>query len=113
MYGFVSAYALFLMAMVVITVGEMITAPTSQAIAARFAPEDMRGRYMAVYGFSWVIPLTVGPLLAGLIMDNADPRWVWYATCLIGMVAAGAFALLQRQVGHPTEKTIEATEIVA
>ena len=112
-YGFVSAYALFLAAMVIITIGEMMTAPTAQAMAARFAPEDMRGRYMALYGFSWLIPLTVGPLLAGLIMDNADPRWVWYATSLIGLVAAGAFALLRRRVGHPTEKTTEVAEIVA
>jgi MFS family permease len=111
MYGFVSAYALFLVAMVIITIGEMVTAPTSQAIAARFAPEDMRGRYMAIFGFSWLIPFTVGPLLAGLIMDNADPRWVWYATGLIGMVAAGAFALLQRRSGGTAETTAEVTEI--
>jgi MFS family permease len=97
MYGFVSTYAMFIAAMVIITVGEMLTAPTGQALVARFAPEDMRGRYMAVYGFSWVIPFTVGPLLAGLIMDNADPRWVWYAAGLIGLAAAGAFALLQRR----------------
>ena len=97
MYGFVSTSALFVAAMLIITVGEMLTAPTGQALVARFAPEDMRGRYMAVYGFSWVIPFTVGPLLAGLVMDNADPRWVWYAAGLIGLAAAGAFALLQRR----------------
>ncbi len=113
MYGFVSAYALFLVAMAIITIGEMMTAPTAQAMVARFAPEDMRGRYMALYGFSWLIPFTVGPLLAGLIMDNADPRWVWYAAGLIGLVAAGAFALLQLHARHPSEKTTEVTEIMA
>ncbi len=100
MYGFVSTYALFIAAMLIITVGEMLTAPTGQALVARFAPEDMRGRYMAVFGFSWVIPFTVGPLLAGLVMDNADPRWVWYAAGLIGLAAAGAFALLQRRAAR-------------
>jgi hypothetical protein len=40
----------------------------------------------------------VGPLLAGLVMDNLDPRWVWYATWLLGLVAATAFVLLQRRV---------------
>jgi MFS family permease len=99
MYGAVSTFALFLVAMVVITIGEMMTAPTSQALVAQLAPEDMRGRYMAVFGFTWVIPSAVGPLLAGLVMDNADPRWVWYAAGLVGLAAAGAFALLQRRVG--------------
>ena len=75
----------------------MLVSPVGQALVARFAPEDMRGRYMAVFGFSWVIPTAVGPLLAGLVMDNADPRWVWYATGFIGVIAAFAFALMDRR----------------
>jgi len=111
MYGFVSGYAFFLLAMVIITIGEMLVAPVSQALAAQFAPEDMRGRYMAVFGFSWIIPVAVGPLLAGLIMDYIDPHWVWYAAGLLGLVAAGAFALLQRRVGQPAGKSSEAAEL--
>ena len=98
MYGFVSNYVLFLVAMVVITIGEMFTAPTSQALVAQLAPEDMRGRYMAVFGFSWVIPSAVGPLLAGLVMDHFDPRWVWYIGGLTGLTAAYSFILLQRHL---------------
>ena len=97
MYGFVSTYILFMVAMVIITIGEMMTAPTSQALVAQLAPEDMRGRYMAVFGFTWVIPSAVGPLLAGLVMDNTDPRWVWYLSGLLGLIATGAFAMLERR----------------
>jgi MFS family permease len=107
MYGFVSVYVLFLVAMVIITIGEMFVAPVSQALVAQLAPEDMRGRYMAVFGFTWVIPSAVGPLMAGLVMDNADPRWVWYAAGLVGLVAAGAFALLERRVGRSTWAVVD------
>jgi MFS family permease len=107
MYGFVSVYVLFLVAMVIITIGEMFVAPVSQALVAQLAPEDMRGRYMAVFGFTWVIPSAVGPFLAGLVMDNADPRWVWYAAGLVGLVAAGAFALLERRVGRSTWAVVD------
>jgi MFS family permease len=100
LYGFVSLYVLFLGAMVIITIGEMFVSPVGQAIVSQLAPEDMRGRYMAVYGFSWIIPSAVGPLLAGLVMDYADPDWVWYGAGLIGLIAMGAFWLLERQVGH-------------
>ncbi|MBI5349305.1 MAG: MFS transporter [Chloroflexi bacterium] len=96
MYGFVSLYVLFLLAMVIITIGEMIVSPVSQALVARLAPEDMRGRYMAVSGFSWGIPFAVGPYLAGQIMDNADQRLLWYAAGIIGVMAVSGFLMLHR-----------------
>jgi MFS family permease len=89
MYGFVSSLALFAAAMLVITFGEMIVIPSAQALAARFAPEDMRGRYMAVFGLSWAISATIGPYGAGLILDNYNPNWVWY---LCGILSAAAVA---------------------
>jgi dipeptide/tripeptide permease len=52
MYGFVSAYWLFLVAILLITIGEMVVMPVGQALVARFAPEDMRGRYMAMFGLA-------------------------------------------------------------
>jgi MFS family permease len=96
MYGFVSIYALFLFAMVVITIGEMLVAPVSQAIVARFASEQMRGRYMAVFGFSYGIPFAVGPLLAGLVLDNLDPRILWWSAGLVGLLAVAIFMRLHQ-----------------
>jgi len=52
MFGFVSAYWLFIVAILLLTFGEMVVMPISQALAARFAPEDMRGRYMAFYSLA-------------------------------------------------------------
>jgi MFS family permease len=96
MYGWVSNYSLFLLAMVIITIGEMLQVPVSQALVARIAPEDMRGRYMAMFGLSWAIPFAIGPLLAGLIMDYGDPHWVWFGAGIVGMLATTIFVLLQR-----------------
>ncbi|MGD2058954.1 MAG: MFS transporter, partial [Anaerolineales bacterium] len=73
LYGLAADYSAFIIAMIIITIGEMLNAPIGQAIVANLAPEDMRGRYMAFFGFSFAIPGIVGTLLAGLIMDNADP----------------------------------------
>ena len=87
MYGFVSTYALFIAAILLITVGEMIVMPVGQALAARFAPEAMRGRYMAFFGFSWALPGMISAWAAGVIMDNYNPNWVWY---LSGIISAGA-----------------------
>jgi MFS family permease len=96
MVGLVSAYIVFMLALAIITVGEMLVAPVSQAVVAALAPEAMRGRYMAVFGFSWGIPFAIGPMLAGAVMDHADPRLLWYAAGLIGMLACMAFLGLNR-----------------
>jgi len=88
MYGFFSTSLFFFIAMAIITIGEMFISPIGQSMVAHFAPEDMRGRYMAFYGFSWTIPSLFGPLAAGLIMDNYDPNLVWYLAGVIGLVAA-------------------------
>lgn len=99
MYGFIASFVLFLLAMVIITIGEMLVAPVSQSITAGLAPEDMRGRYMAVFGFSFGIPFAVGPLLAGLILDNLNPDLLWLAAGAVGVLAAaGFFHLHQRSV---------------
>jgi MFS family permease len=94
MYGFVSLYVLFLLAMVIITIGEMLVAPVSKAVVAGFAPEHMRGRYMAISGFSFGIPFAVGPLLAGLVLDTMQPDWLWYLSGLVGMLSVAGFLWL-------------------
>jgi MFS family permease len=106
LYGFVAGYALFLVAMAVLTIGEMVFVPSAQALAACMAPEDMRGRYLAAYGLSWSLPLIFGPLASGLILDNLNPRWLWYAVGLVGFVAAAGFLVLERRMGEamPTSR---------
>ncbi len=99
LYGFVSGYALFLAAMAVVTMGEMLSAPTAQAVAAGMSPPDMRGRYLAAYGYSWTIAGIVGPLLTGWSMDSLNPRWTWYIVGLIGCTAAAVFVALHARIG--------------
>ncbi len=94
MFGFVSAYWLFIVAILLLTFGEMVVMPISQALAARFAPEDMRGRYMAFYSLAWAVPSTIGPWAAGLILDNYNPDWVWYAAGIACAIAVIGFLSL-------------------
>jgi len=94
MYGIFDTLAMFIAAMVIITVGEMIYTPKEQMIVANIAPEHMRGRYMAIRNFAWIIPIAIGPLGAGVIMDNFDPRYVWFAAGLVGSLSVFGFLLL-------------------
>jgi MFS family permease len=97
LYGIVSAYPLFFLGMAIATIGEMLVSPTSQGVVAQTAPPAMRGRYMAVFGLTWSLSSAIGPTLAGLIMDHADPVWVWYAAATVGVLAATGFAVMQQR----------------
>lgn len=100
MYGFVSTYILFLLAMIIITIGEMVIAPMSQTLIANFSPEDMRGRYMAFAGFTvFAIPSAIGPLLAGLVMKYSDPRWVWWGGGILSIFVVIGYLWLHKIAG--------------
>jgi MFS family permease len=82
--------------MIVITIGEMVVSPFQQSMVASFAPEHMRGRYMAVSGLSWSISFTVGPYFAGLLLDSANPSLLWAFCGLIGVMATLGFVVLNK-----------------
>ncbi len=98
-FGLVSAYWLFVAAVVIVTIGEMIVIPTSQALAAGFARIDMRGRYMAAYGLCVSVPAAIGPAAAGIIIDNYNPDLLWYLGALLCAVSAGSFYALHIRLG--------------
>jgi MFS family permease len=100
LFGFVSLYWLFALNIVIITIGEMIIMPTSQALAANFAPEAMRGRYMAVFGLTWGIPSVFGPGLAGVVLDNLNPNLLWYIAGVLCAVAALSYYMLHLRLGR-------------
>lgn len=99
MYGFVSLYVLFLVAMIIVTIGEMIVMPTSAALAANFAPEAMRGRYMAIFEFTFAFPAAIGPAAAGYVLDNFDRNLLWFIGGILCAAAALAFYALHLRLG--------------
>lgn len=88
---------LFLLSMVVLTIGELIWAPTSIALVAKVAPIDMRGRYMGVYGIVIGISWGLGPIASGLFYDNVAPVSVWYLAAIQATVCTFAFILIGRR----------------
>jgi MFS family permease len=100
MIGVVRSVPLFMLAIVVITIGEMITFPTNRVLAVSFAPAEMRGRYMAIYDLGWTLPATFGPAAAGLILDNYDPNLLWYLGGILCLISAIWFYALHLWLGR-------------
>jgi len=113
LFGVVTVYWLFAMNVVIITLGEMIIMPVSQTLAVGFAPEEMRGRYMAIFSFAWAIPATVGPLLAGLILDNYNPNLLWYLGGILCLIAVAGFYALHLRLGNQKRFAATPVEVAA
>ena len=89
--GFVATKVMFEMAVVILTIGEMVIVPASQTIAADLAPVDMRGRYQAVYGLVGSLGFGIGPVIAGRLFDVGLGRWIWMGSLILGMAVALGF----------------------
>ena len=103
-YGLTPSIPLFVFAMILISLGEMLVIPTSQAFTALLAPLDMRARYVATERFTWIIAQSLGPLAASAIMDRFDPRWVWYGCSIVCAASIAGFYLLHQRAGKRLEQ---------
>jgi len=107
MYGFISTYFMFAIAMIIITIGEMVVSPFQQSLVAGFAPEEMRGRYMAVSHLSWGLAFAIGPYFAGLLLDSATPNWLWIACGILGVITVIGYIILDKIHHSPVPLAVE------
>lgn len=101
-----SNFWMFLLAMVILTVGELIWAPTSISFVARVAPIDMRGRYMGVYGVVRGLSWGIGPVTSGYFYDNIAPVSVWHLAAAFSLVGTVAFGMVGRM--RPVSRAVSA-----
>jgi MFS family permease len=83
---------------VIITLGEISTAPTMLAVVGKMAPSGHRGRYMGFYGLSETIGVSTGPLLGGILLDNfvSNGMAIWGIIGLVALLAGFGFFLWGR-----------------
>jgi len=88
LFGWITDFGWAVMAMVVVTAGEIITTPLALSVVAELSPADKRGRYMGFFGLSMSLGTALAPLLGGVLLDAfpTEPWFIW------GIIASGAFA---------------------
>ena len=84
--------AVLLVAVAVVTAGEMLYKPTATAHAADRAPEGMHGRYQSLYGAASIGGTVLAPPLAGALF-GFDARAMWLAGGLLALAAAATLLL--------------------
>lgn len=99
-FGCITQFKWALVAMTIITAGEIIYSPVTLAVIGELSPQDQRGQYMGVFGFSETIGIALGPLLGGILLDMFpfDPRLLWGPIASLALVAALGYYWWARRV---------------
>jgi predicted MFS family arabinose efflux permease len=98
--------AMFALVILVFVIGEMLWVPTSQAIVAGLAPEDVRGAYMGAFGSTSSFGFALGPFV-GLQLRGSygdDAAWYFFAAVSVAAAASGAAAVrgaARRRLNRP------------
>jgi MFS family permease len=100
MMGLGKSLPLFFAAMFVVTAGEIVTSPASLNLVASLSTEEMRGRYMGVFGLFNSFGWSIGPLVGGILLDIAARRsmLVWGPIACLTLLAAVGYADLRRRI---------------
>ena len=91
--GWVASFTWVLVAMVVITMGEITFSPVATSVVGELAPQDQRGRYMGFFGWGETLGMSLAPLAGGILLDvfPANPISVWGPIAVLAFVAAFGF----------------------
>jgi predicted MFS family arabinose efflux permease len=78
--------------LLVFVIGEMLWVPTSQAIVAGLAPEDVRGAYMGAFGSTAAVGFALAPLLGLRVRQSFGDAAMWTVVASLSVIAAATGA---------------------
>jgi len=94
-------YASYVVAMLILTLGEMLILPSVPAAAAYLASDGNEGAYQGIVGGAASGGRMLGPVLGGLVFDHAGSSMVWlmaFGAMAIGLTSFGLYDLFERRL---------------
>lgn len=93
--GLAMSLAVMALAIVVMTVGEILAAPVGSALVAGMAgSKDRFGKYMAAFDLTWAVASGLGAMLGGAFFDAGRPMLLWpFVTLLVALALLGYLRL--------------------
>ena len=83
-------------AIVLITVGEVLLFPQEPAFTSDMSPVDRRGRYQGIFLAATGVGTAIGPPVGGYLLDAAPGPTLWILASGTFLAASGALVLLGR-----------------
>ncbi|TDW19431.1 MFS transporter [Kribbella kalugense] len=80
--------AIFLVAAILWSLGDLFLLTRYLTQASGLAPDEARGRYLAVFGLSWGIATTIAPITVTQLLETAGPTGLWLTSAGVAAVLA-------------------------
>jgi MFS family permease len=80
--------AVFVIAAILWSLGDLFLLTRYLTQASGLAPDQARGRYLAVFGLSWGIATTIAPLTVTQLLESAGPRGLWLTSAAVAVALA-------------------------
>lgn len=91
--GWIGSFSWALVAIAVITAGEIVFSPLALSVVAGLSTQERRGRYMGFIGLSEMIGISTAPLVGGILLDTfpSAPPFIWGVIAFLPFAAAAGF----------------------
>lgn len=93
-----------ILSMVILTLGEMLSAPLSSGWIAARSSNGMQGRYMGLYTMMYSFAFVIAPAIGGWLYEQqsisflgqqtSGPHMIWYASLVLGVIILIGYYLL-------------------
>ncbi|HNN91090.1 MAG TPA: MFS transporter [Pseudomonadota bacterium] len=92
--GFGSSVTIYIVSIVIWTLGEIVLSPILPTLIADLAPRSLRGTYQGGFQLAWGAALLLGPALGGLVMGRFGSRTLWLICAALGIGVAWTHLLI-------------------
>jgi len=94
---FAKSYAMFVITMVILTLGEMTGFPGIPAWIDGLAGDNDKGKFQGIYNMAISFGRAVGPLYGGMIIEYGSYQSLFWSVPALMLVALGAVLLCNRR----------------
>jgi MFS family permease len=84
-YIFAELLWVYVVGVVIWTIGEVVNMPVATAVAADLAPAHARGTYMGVFSGIWGSAGMIAPLMSGYVLETFGSQILWGGCVALGI----------------------------
>lgn len=96
--GFARSPAVFVLAAVVWSLGDLVLLGRAYAVVASLVPQGHRGEYLAAYGVSWGLAAVIAPVVGTALLAYGGPPLAWTVCAGLCLALGGCQPVVRRVV---------------